>query len=97
MKTLKIYDPAMCCSSGVCGPDVDPELVRLATFLKSLDESAVTVERYNLSQEPGAYTANAAVASSGSYPELGDLSALLGASRTVNVDMPDCSGCSGCG
>ena len=118
MKTLKIYDPAMCCSSGVCGPDVDPELVRLATFLKSLDESAVTVERYNLSQEPGAYTANAAVAaalrekgpvalpmvfvddeliSSGSYPELSNLSALLGASRTANVDMPDCSGCSGCG
>jgi len=49
MKTLKIYDPAMCCSSGVCGPDVDPALVQLAGFLKNLDASAVTVERYNLS------------------------------------------------
>lgn len=56
MKTLKIYDPAMCCSTGVCGPEVDPALVQLAGFLKNLDASAVKVERYNLSQEPAAYT-----------------------------------------
>ncbi len=62
MKTLKIYDPAMCCSTGVCGPDVDPVLVQLAGFLKNLDASAVKVERYNLSQEPAAYTSNEAVA-----------------------------------
>lgn len=59
MKTLKIYDPAMCCSTGVCGPDVDPVLVQLASFLKKLDASVVTVERYNLSQEPAAYTTGA--------------------------------------
>jgi len=56
MKTLKIYDPAMCCSSGVCGTDVDTKLVQLANFLKNLDEATVKVERYNLSQEPAAYT-----------------------------------------
>lgn len=57
MKTLKIYDPAMCCSTGVCGPDVDIELVQLASFLKNLDPCSVKVERYNLSQDPAAYTA----------------------------------------
>ncbi|WP_372797990.1 arsenite efflux transporter metallochaperone ArsD [Pontiella sp.] len=56
MKTLKIYDPAMCCSSGVCGTDVDTELVQLANFLKNLDPCSVKVERYNLSQEPAEYT-----------------------------------------
>ena len=56
MKSLKIYDPAMCCSTGVCGSDVDTELVQLAGFLKSLDACAVKVERYNLSQDPAAYT-----------------------------------------
>ncbi len=56
MKTLKIYDPAMCCSSGVCGTDVDTELVQLAGFLKNLDACSVKVERYNLSQDPAAYT-----------------------------------------
>jgi len=62
MKTLKIYDPAMCCSTGVCGADVDLVLVQLAGFLKNLDTSAVKVERYSLSMEPAAYTANKAVA-----------------------------------
>ena len=61
MKTLKIYDPAMCCSTGVCGPDVDPVLVQLAGLLKKLEASGVQVERYNLSQEPAAYTSNEAV------------------------------------
>ena len=117
MKTLKIYDPAMCCSTGVCGPDVDTELVQLASFLKNLDASAVKVERYNLSQEPAAYTANETVAAAlkekgtdalplvilddevisiGEYPDLGKLSGLLGAAE-VSLEMPDCSGCSGCG
>ncbi len=62
MTTLKIYDPAMCCSSGVCGPNVNEELVHLAGFLKGLDAGEVTVERYNLSQQPDAYAANPVVA-----------------------------------
>lgn len=116
MKTLKIYDPAMCCSTGVCGPDVDTELVQLASFLKNIDASAVKVERYNLSQEPAAYTTGIIaetlkekgtaalplvilddeVISSGEYPDLGKLSGLLGAAPSISMEMPDCSGCSGC-
>ena len=46
----------MCCSSGVCGTDVDTELVQFASFLKNLDASSVKVKRYNLSQEPAVYT-----------------------------------------
>ena len=64
MKNLKIYDPAMCCSTGVCGTNVDEKLVQLASFLKGLDNNEITVERYNLSQEPEAYTKNSAVAAS---------------------------------
>ena len=60
--TLKIYDPALCCSSGVCGPSVDDKLVVLAGFLKGLDASEVKVERYNLAQQPAAYVDNPAVA-----------------------------------
>ena len=62
MITLKIYDPAMCCSSGVCGPDVNEKLVQLSAFLKGLDTGDYTVERYNLSQQPDAYVSNPAVA-----------------------------------
>ena len=59
---LQIYDPAMCCSTGVCGPSVDDKLVALAGFLKALDETKFEVERYNLAQQPAAYTENPVVA-----------------------------------
>lgn len=51
----------MCCSSGVCGPDVDPQLVRFAADLKGLAEQGVTVERYNLAQTPIAFAENEVV------------------------------------
>ena len=55
MKRLEIYDPAMCCSTGVCGPDVDPALVRFAADLKWLQGRGVEVQRFNLSQSPAAF------------------------------------------
>lgn len=58
---VQVYDPAMCCSTGVCGATVDPELVRFARDLAWLRHHDVTVERYNLAQEPGAFVDNAAV------------------------------------
>lgn len=61
MKTLEVYDPAMCCSTGVCGPDVDPALVAFAADLKWVAEQGVAVMRHNLGQEPQAFMANAAV------------------------------------
>lgn len=38
MKKLEIFDPAMCCSTGVCGPSVDPNLMRIATIINALKE-----------------------------------------------------------
>lgn len=58
MKRLDIYDPAMCCSTGVCGPQVDPALVRFAADVKWLQEEGVDVRRFNLSQSPAAFVEN---------------------------------------
>ncbi len=58
MKRLEVYDPAMCCSTGVCGPDVDPALVQFAADLKWLQEQGVEVQRFNLSQSPAAFVEN---------------------------------------
>lgn len=60
-KTLSIYDPAMCCSTGVCGPELDPQLVRFSADLEWLRGSGVKVERFNLAQEPGAFASTAVV------------------------------------
>ena len=58
MKKLEVFDPPMCCSSGVCGPEVDPVLPRFAADLQWLAGQGVSVERYNLSQQPQAFVAN---------------------------------------
>jgi hypothetical protein len=58
MKKMIIFDPAMCCSTGVCGPSVDPELLRVATVLNTLNKKGVAVERYNLTNSPQAFVDN---------------------------------------
>lgn len=57
LKTVRIYDPAMCCSTGVCGPSVEPELARFAADLEWLRREGARVERFNLAQEPAAFAA----------------------------------------
>jgi len=58
MPKLEVFDPAMCCSTGVCGPQVDPVLVRFAADVKWLQERGADVQRYNLSQSPAAFVEN---------------------------------------
>lgn len=57
-KTLKIYDTSMCCSSGVCGSNVNSTLVEFAGALKALAKHGIIVERWNLSQQPQAFAEN---------------------------------------
>lgn len=61
MEQLDIYDPAMCCSTGVCGPAVDPELIRMSLVVNNLKKSGVHVSRFNLTGEPQAFVENAQV------------------------------------
>jgi len=58
MIKLEVFDPAMCCSTGVCGPTVDPVLPRFSADLEWLKGKGVQVQRYNLAQEVGAFTGN---------------------------------------
>lgn len=60
---IEIFDPAMCCSTGVCGPSVDPELVRIQELLRQIAKQApqVQVERYGLSSDPQAFVAHAGI------------------------------------
>jgi Arsenical resistance operon protein ArsD len=61
MPIVRVFDPAMCCSTGVCGPSVDRDLARFAADLDWLKKQGVQVERYNLSQQPGAFASSAVV------------------------------------
>lgn len=55
MIKMAIYEPAMCCSTGVCGVGVNEDLLRISTVLATLEKNNILVERYNLSSSPQAF------------------------------------------
>jgi len=61
MTTIKDFDPPMCCSTGVRGPEVDTRLVQFAADLARFSGRGCKVERYNLSQQPEVFMQHAAV------------------------------------
>jgi len=61
MTHVDVFDPPMCCSSGVCGPSVDPLLAAFAADLRWLSEQGVDVARHNLAQDPDAFVGHPVV------------------------------------
>ena len=61
MPKLQVFDPAMCCASGACGPQVNPALPRLVADLEWLKGLGVQVERFNPAQQPAAFRDNPSV------------------------------------
>lgn len=62
MKKLALYEPAMCCSTGVCGPSVDENLLRITSLMQEVKKTeGVMMVRYNLAQNPNAFVRNQAV------------------------------------
>lgn len=61
MKKLTIFEPALCCPTGVCGPSVDSELLLLTGLVNHIrkDKSAdVKITRRNLAQSPETFAKN---------------------------------------
>ncbi len=52
MTRLQVFDKPLCCSSGVCGTDVDPALVKFAADLQWLERQGVQVQRINPAHQP---------------------------------------------
>ncbi len=59
---VEIYDPAMCCPSGLCGPAIDPALVKINDAVLALKKQGVEVERFSLAQQTKAFMDNKKVA-----------------------------------
>ena len=59
VKAMLIYEPAMCCPTGICGPGIDPELLRISAAMESLNKcSGVEVKRFNLTSAPQEFVKN---------------------------------------
>jgi len=61
MKKITIYEPAMCCPTGLCGVTVDPELLRISTLSNILKRKGIQLERYNLTNSPMEFVSNKTV------------------------------------
>lgn len=61
MPRVQVFDPALCCPTGVCGTTVDPALLRFAGALAWLRRQGVLIERWSLAQYPQAFTETQAV------------------------------------
>ena len=59
MSKVSLYEPAMCCDTGVCGPGVDTELLRVSSIIQTLEKAdGVEVESFNLKGNPAAFIEN---------------------------------------
>lgn len=61
MKTIQVFDPPLCCSTGVCGVDVDQALVSFSADAAWAAQNGARIERFNLAQQPTAFAENAVV------------------------------------
>ena len=62
MKKLFLYEPAMCCSTGVCGPSVNEDLIRVSSIMNELKKAeGIQAVRYNLSANPNSFVRNSKV------------------------------------
>ena len=53
--TVEIFDPPMCCSTGLCGPSLDQTLLDVNELLLTLQAEGITVERYQMASRPDAF------------------------------------------
>ena len=61
MSNIQVFDPALCCSTGVCGTEVDPVLVDFAAAVDWAKKQGAVIERFNLSQQPLVFAENETV------------------------------------
>ncbi len=61
MTTIHVFDPALCCSTGVCGVEVDQQLVGFSADVDWAKQNGANIERFNLAQQPLVFAENAVV------------------------------------
>lgn len=61
MAAIRIYEPALCCDTGVCGADLDQNLVDVTATVRSLQEQGVDIQRHNLASDPVSFTTDETV------------------------------------
>lgn len=57
-KKIEIFEPGMCCPTGLCGPGINPEIMRISTVVNTLEKNNVGIKRYNLTSNTNEFISN---------------------------------------
>ena len=55
---VELFDPPMCCPTGICGPAIDQTLLDVSDMILQLQGAGVRVERYQMTSSPQAFLNN---------------------------------------
>jgi len=55
---VEIFDPPMCCPTGVCGPTIDPALLDVNEMILALQGEGISVARYQMASHAQAFVNN---------------------------------------
>ena len=58
---IEIFDPPMCCPTGLCGPTLDETLLDVDEMVLELQAEGLRVERYQMTAQPQAFLRNTEV------------------------------------
>lgn len=58
---VELFDPPLCCPTGLCGPSLDQTLLDVSEMVLTLQTEGLVVERYQMTSHPQAFLSNAEV------------------------------------
>jgi hypothetical protein len=61
MSEVRVFEPALCCNTGVCGPELDQSLVNFTADLHHVRDAGGDAARFNLASDPAAFAGNPVV------------------------------------
>ncbi len=55
---IELFDPPMCCPTGLCGPTLDQVLLDVNEMIQTLQAEGISVERYQMTSHPHKFMGN---------------------------------------
>ena len=55
---VELFDPPMCCPTGLCGPELDQTLLDVSEMIMTLQAEGIGVERYQITSHPQKFMNN---------------------------------------
>jgi hypothetical protein len=55
---IEIFDPPLCCPTGLCGPSLDQTLLDVSEMIQRFQSEGYSIKRYQMTSHPQAFISN---------------------------------------